>query len=351
MTCQELEILLADYVDDSIRGEEKSAIEAHLAGCEGCAELARDAAGAVAFMERASIVEPPPELVTRILFEITDGASRAEVRPSLVRRMFGKWIEPLLQPRFTMGMAMTILSFAMLGRFAGINMRQLKPSDLDPVKVYAAAEDRVQRTWERTVKYYENLRVVFEIQTQLKEWTDQQPPDQEQSEEMSTDAKIVGYCRACGKALDEANVRAAHGTIYCEEHLPMTPSATSSLAAASADATTPAIGPPPLIPGPADTSDSPYTSKAPPAMPHSDASPGLAFVLGLIPGVGAIYNGQYAKGLVHVIIIGLVISILSNGSAHGLEPLVGLMLAGFWFYMAFEAYHTAQRRQQGPGGG
>jgi anti-sigma factor RsiW len=178
MTCQELEILLADYVDDSIRGEEKSAIEAHLAGCEGCAELARDAAGAVAFMERASIVEPPPELVTRILFEITDGASRAEVRPSFVRRMFGPWIEPLLQPRFTMGLAMTILSFAMLGRFAGINMRQLKPSDLDPVKVYAAAEDKVQRTWARTVKYYENLRVVFEIQTQLKEWSDQQPADQ-----------------------------------------------------------------------------------------------------------------------------------------------------------------------------
>ena len=75
--------------------------------------------------------------------------------------------------------------------------------------------------------------------------------------------------------------------------------------------------------------------------------PGLAFVLGLIPGVGAIYNGQYAKGLVHVIIIGLVISVLSNGSAHGLEPLVSLMLAGFWFYMAFEAYHTAQRRQRG----
>ena len=45
----------------------------------------------------------------------------------------------------------------------------------------------------------------------------------------------------------------------------------------------------------------------------SDVSPGLAFVLGLIPGVGAIYNGQYAKGLVHVIIIGLIISMLSNG--------------------------------------
>ncbi len=155
---------------------------------------------------------------------------------------------------------------------------------------------------------------------------------------MSTDAKIVGYCRACGKALDETNVRAAHGTIYCEEHLPVTPTAPEPTPFAAP----PAATPPPLI------ADSPYTSRTPPpTMPYSDASPGLAFVLGLIPGVGAIYNGQYAKGLIHVIIIGLTISVLSNGSAHGLEPLLSLLLAGFWFYMAFEAYHTAQRRQKG----
>lgn len=175
MTCAELEILLADYVDGTLHGEPKSVLENHLAGCVQCAELARDAAAAVAFMERAAVVDAPPELVTRILFEVTDGPSRAAVKPSWARKVFGKWLEPLLQPRFTMGLAMTILSFAMLGRFAGINVRQLKPSDLDPVKVYAAAEDRLQRTWARTVKYYENLQVVFEIQTQLKEWSDQQP--------------------------------------------------------------------------------------------------------------------------------------------------------------------------------
>jgi len=62
---------------------------------------------------------------------------------------------------------------AMLGRLSGIEVRQLSPADLDPVKVWMAAEDRVHRTWERSVKYYENLRLVFEIQTQLKEWTDQ----------------------------------------------------------------------------------------------------------------------------------------------------------------------------------
>lgn len=182
MKCQELDILFAEYVDGTLRGDAKSDVEAHLAVCPTCAELVRDASGAVAFMERAAVVEPPPELVTRILFEISDGPSRS-VRPSRWRSLFGGWIEPLLQPKFTMGLAMTILSFAMLGRFAGINVRQLKPSDLDPVKVYAAAEDRVQRGWARTVKYYENLRVVFEIQTQLHEWSDQQSADQNNSKQ------------------------------------------------------------------------------------------------------------------------------------------------------------------------
>jgi hypothetical protein len=142
--------------------------------------------------------------------------------------------------------------------------------------------------------------------------------------------KIVGYCRACGKALDETSVRNAHGTIFCEEHIPMTQTA-------------------PPIPAAVSESPyaSPYTAAVPPPIANHDASPGLAFVLGLIPGVGAIYNGQYAKGLVHVIIIGLTISVLANNAARGFEPLLGLMLAAFFFYMAFEAYHTALRRQQG----
>lgn len=176
MTCPEFEILLADYVDGNIRAEEKLALEAHLASCAECKELASDAAGAVAFMERASTIDAPPELVTRILFEVTSGPSRAQVKPSWTRRIFGKWLEPILQPRYAMGMAMTVLSFAMLGRFTGIH-RPLTAADLDPVKIFMATEDRAQRVWERSVKYYENLRVVFEIQTKLKEWTDDQRPE------------------------------------------------------------------------------------------------------------------------------------------------------------------------------
>lgn len=189
MTCAELEILLADYVDGTLRSEEKSAFTSHLAGCPACAGLARDAAGAVAFMERAARVEAPPELVTRILFEITTGPSRALVKPSFFRKIFGKWLQPVLQPRFAMGMAMTVLSFAMLGRFSGIQVRQLKPSDLDPVKVWMAAEDRVHRTWERGVKYYESLRLVFEIQSRLSEWTAEEGSGQPAQAATDTETK------------------------------------------------------------------------------------------------------------------------------------------------------------------
>jgi hypothetical protein len=74
-------------------------------------------------------------------------------------------------------MAMTVLSFAMLGRFAGIEVRQLRPADLHPVKVWVSIEDRAIQTWERTVKYYDSLRVVYEIQTRFREWSDQAETD------------------------------------------------------------------------------------------------------------------------------------------------------------------------------
>jgi len=170
MNCAELEELICDYADGTLTAARKADVESHLEACPACAEVARDSAAAVAFMERAADVEPPPELITRILFD----APWTRKAPAKGRGPLGqlsKLIAPILQPRFAMGMAMTVLSLAMVGRFSGIQVRQLKPSDLDPVKVWMAAEDRVHRTWERGVKYYESLRLVFEVQTRLKEWS------------------------------------------------------------------------------------------------------------------------------------------------------------------------------------
>ena len=73
-----------------------------------------------------------------------------------------------------MGLSLTILFFGMMARCAGIPGRQLSPADLNPSRVWAGLEDRVQRGWERSVKFYENLRFVYQIQSRLREWREQQ---------------------------------------------------------------------------------------------------------------------------------------------------------------------------------
>lgn len=149
-----------------------------------------------------------------------------------------------------------------------------------------------------------------------------------------SEATIAGYCRACGKALGESEAHRSHGAMYCKEHAPLEGAASSPYGAPP-----PPYGaapPPPGAPG----SYNPHPSAA-------GVSPAAAFWLGLIPGVGAIYNGQYAKGFVHVAVIALGFSIINNDAAGGFEPLVGMMIAAFWAYMPFEAYHTARQRQLG----
>jgi TM2 domain-containing membrane protein YozV len=124
------------------------------------------------------------------------------------------------------------------------------------------------------------------------------------------DVAAVAFCRTCGRPLCPACQRSVQGTIVCEEHAPQQ-----------------------VVAAPV------------PRTINADVSPGLAFVLGLIPGVGAIYNGQYAKGVVHVVIFGLLISITASSAARDVDPLFPFLIAIWYFYMPFEAYHTARKRQ------
>jgi len=176
MTCAEAELLICDYA--TLRSAERFELERHLADCPGCAELARDSAAAVAFMETAADVEPPPELITKILF---DAPWAREKQRSKWREGFRALLSPILHPKFAMGMAMTILSLSMLARFVA-PVRQIRPADLRPANVWAGVEERAVRTWARSMKFYENLKIVYQIQTTLKEWqqqTDEQKPPAE----------------------------------------------------------------------------------------------------------------------------------------------------------------------------
>ncbi|HYZ84287.1 MAG TPA: zf-HC2 domain-containing protein [Bryobacteraceae bacterium] len=170
LRCGEFEVLLCDYLDGTLDPEIRAALEQHRDSCAACAEMFADVTGAVTFMERAESAEPPAELLTRISFHIPTNQSEG-LKASGWRSWFGGWLQPVLQPKFAMGMAMTILSFSMLGRFAGIEIQQLKPSDLSPVKVWEAADDKLHRAWARGVKYYESLKIVYEVRSRLSEWS------------------------------------------------------------------------------------------------------------------------------------------------------------------------------------
>jgi len=131
--------------------------------------------------------------------------------------------------------------------------------------------------------------------------------------------QAVAYCRTCGKALCEDCKRDVMGAIYCEPCIaarlqgqPVPPRATVP----------PPPPPAPRVPG--------------------TPNPGVAALVGVIPGVGAMYNGQFAKALVHVVIFVLLIVAAANFSG-----LFGILIGFFVLYMAFEAYKTAEAKRMG----
>ncbi len=154
------------------------------------------------------------------------------------------------------------------------------------------------------------------------------------------EAAATAFCRECGTPMCPECQRPSLGSVYCEVHAPI---AVPPSPQPPSPWTEPATYAPPVA--------TPYTAPSyaasEPPKPDESVHPPLALILGLIPGVGAIYNGQYAKGMVHAVVFGLLVSSIPNTHNGGLQALLGIMIAAWVFYMAFEAFHTARKRRYG----
>lgn len=171
MNCAELEVQLADYIDDTLGAAERAALEQHAASCAGCREFVADSVSGAAFLKRAEEVLPPPELLTRLAYLAPIGRVRQPYeRQGLLSRLKTRFLLPVLQPRLAMGMALTILSFAMLERCTGVRVQTIQPADLNPGHVWVGVVNKVIRTKDRAVKNYENIRLVYEIETRWREF-------------------------------------------------------------------------------------------------------------------------------------------------------------------------------------
>src|SRR5262245_33616143 len=106
------------------------------------------------------------------------------------------------------------------------------------------------------------------------------------------EAQNVAFCIRCGRALCNECIRNVRGSVYCENCLGEIVN----------------VKPGSITPSKNDALSGPH--------------PGVAFALGLIPGVGAIYNGEFMKAAVHLLIFGVLLSM--NSVAH--SPLIGMFI-------------------------
>jgi hypothetical protein len=143
------------------------------------------------------------------------------------------------------------------------------------------------------------------------------------------DIAAGAYCRTCGKPLCVHCTRDVKGVIYCENCL------AERLQGVQPTSVPPTAG---------------FVQSTPhPVMPGSGPNPTVAGILaGFFPfGVGAVYCGQYAKGLAHLVTFTLLVwgeSVVDNA---GLNTILGFGIAFFYVWQIIDAVRTAKALQLG----
>jgi len=171
--CVEFEALLAEALDATLHGSTLAAFEAHQRSCPACTAMFTEAAAGMHWLKGLEDIEPPRHMVHNILVQTIGSVPEASPKAASVRE---SWLDklkgrlspvfaPLMTPRFAMSFGMAFFSITMLANVAGLRIGDLKHSDLSfkgLQKTYYATEARV-------VRYYENIRLVYEIESRVRD--------------------------------------------------------------------------------------------------------------------------------------------------------------------------------------
>jgi hypothetical protein len=187
MQCLEVEALLPDALDGALHGPTLAAFEAHQQDCAICRSLVEEARAGMHLLQGLDEAEPPRNLVHNILAQ-TIGALPSE--HAVPKPRGESWLEklkgrlapmfaPVVTPRFAMSFGMAFFSITMLLGIAGFHFADIRHWDLSSrgiTKAYYATEARVMR-------YYENMRLVYEIESRVRDLRHAATPDNTQENE------------------------------------------------------------------------------------------------------------------------------------------------------------------------
>ena len=171
MTHLELENLVSDYLEGGLEAARASQVAEHLAACSGCREMLADVRRAVELCRSAEDLESPSWLVSKILL-----GTVGERKPTLQERI-AAFLRPVLQPRLAYNIiGMAVFSFSIIINAAGVNLRHLKLEDLSPRTWVRMADRSGHLLYARAEKFCYDLRVVYEIESRLRQLRQQPAP-------------------------------------------------------------------------------------------------------------------------------------------------------------------------------
>ena len=182
MQCSEFDALLSQAIDGTLSGERLQAFEAHARECQLCGLLLRDAEAGRSWLKSLEEVEPPSALVNSILLATSGVAlGKATARATWGERI-GRWIDAAIspvfsvarQPRFAMSFGMAFFTLSVTLSIAGVRPKDLLRVDLRP----SAIRRTYYETQGRVVKYYENIRFVYEIESRVRQLKQTTPAEE-----------------------------------------------------------------------------------------------------------------------------------------------------------------------------
>jgi hypothetical protein len=177
MQCAEFDALLNDALDGTLAGPKLESFQAHGRACNICGPLLAEADAGRRWLKSLAEVEPPAHLVHNILLATTGRETQAVVGA----KAEGPWLDaikawlrsafmPILavtrQPRFAMSFGMAFFSLSISLSLAGVKITDLRHLDLRPTAIRRAYYE----TTGRVVKYYENMRLVYEVESRVREF-------------------------------------------------------------------------------------------------------------------------------------------------------------------------------------
>jgi hypothetical protein len=176
MQCAEFEALLAEALDGQLGGAQLESFQQHRELCPVCGPLFSQAETGLSWLKAVPQMEPPVNLASRILAATTGAQARmpaaVPVTPSWPERLRG-WVQPVLapvwstarQPRFAMSFAMVFFSVSIALNAAGVKLGAVRAADLRP----SALVRGYYETSAKVVKYYENIRFVYELESRVRD--------------------------------------------------------------------------------------------------------------------------------------------------------------------------------------